>query len=178
LKTAVSASAGGAFSGIEVAFKASTDYQQIESGSTNSSEKFTKSTAVCQVYSANVQGYTPPPFSDNFLRGVDEVTSLPYNETNLPAYRRFIDSFGTHYIRRADFGGMFGEQSTFSSSAWAKYQATKLDIKAEASASAFGATAALSVMTSVQRERVRKAVYLLNFLYYKNGDWLEIKTYL
>jgi hypothetical protein len=143
------------FAGWGAAFKASFDYQEVERGASNYSQKFTKATAVCEVYCAQILSFTPPALSENFRSGVDQVLSLPYDDkANLPLYKRFFDAFGTHVITAARMGGSFGEQSTFTSEAWNRYHQTGTDIFAEASASAFGASGAASAMSSEQREKV------------------------
>ena len=154
LKTAVK----GSLSGWGAAFKASFDYQSVDRGSSNYSEKFTKSTAVCEVYCSQILTFTPPPLSENFLSGVDQVLTLPYNNDSLPNYRRFLGAFGTHVITAARMGGSFGEQSTFSSSAWARYHMSGFDVSAEASASAFSVSGAASAMSSQQREQACKTL--------------------
>eukprot|EP01126_Amoeba_proteus_P037373 TRINITY_DN3855_c0_g2_i16.p1 TRINITY_DN3855_c0_g2~~TRINITY_DN3855_c0_g2_i16.p1 ORF type:complete len:598 (-),score=114.17 TRINITY_DN3855_c0_g2_i16:1654-3270(-) len=134
------------------AFKGSYDYQKVEKGTSQYNQKFTKSTAVCEVYCAQIQTFTPPPLTNDFMKGVSVVLEKPY-PSNIPLYQKFIKSFGTHVIMAVRMGGMFGEQSTFASDAWTKYLQSSSDISAEASASAFGASAAASTMTKEQQEQ-------------------------
>jgi hypothetical protein len=93
--------------------------------------------------------------SDGFIRAVDDVLGLPYNAENRAEYRRFFDAFGTHVIKQARMGGTFGEQSTFTSSAWSRLQQHSTNIAAEASAAAKWMSAAASVMREDERRMVR-----------------------
>jgi hypothetical protein len=128
LRTVVKAS----FNAWVVAFSASRDYKRVESGTANDSERFVKSTAICEVYCAQILRFDPPPFSNGFARAVGEVLSLPYNAENRANYRRFFDAFGTHVIMAARLGGTFGEQSTFTSSDWSQLRQESTNIMAAA----------------------------------------------
>jgi hypothetical protein len=150
LKTAVKAS----FNSWRGAFSASRDYKRVVSGTTNSSERFTKSTAVCEVYCAQILRFDPPPFSDGFNRAVGQVLSLPYNAANRAAYRRFFEAFGTHVVQEARLGGTFGEQNTFTSSDWSRLREESTNILAEASAAAKLRSVGGSVMREEERKRV------------------------
>jgi hypothetical protein len=149
LKTAVKAS----FNSWRGAFSASRDYKRVVSGTTNSSERFTKSTAVCEVYCAQILRFDPPPFSDGFNRAVGQVLSLPYNAANRAAYRRFFEAFGTHVVQEARLGGTFGEQNTFTSSDWSRLREESTNILAEASAAAKLRSVGGSVMREEERKR-------------------------
>jgi hypothetical protein len=151
LRTVVKAS----FNAWVVAFSASRDYKRVESGITNSSERFMKSTAVCEVYCAQILRFDPPPFSDGFNRAVAQVLSLPYNAENRASYRRFFEAFGTHVVKQARLGGTFGEQNTFTSLDWSRLRQESTNIMAEASFAAKWGSGAGSAMRESDRRRVR-----------------------
>ena len=51
-------------------------------------------------------------------------------------YREFLDSFGTHYIKRADMGAIYGQQSMFTQEDWMEMEKIGIDIKLYADYSA------------------------------------------
>ena len=48
-------------------------------------------------------------------------------------YLDFFDEFGTHFVKIAHLGAMYGEQSDISAESWNKMVNTGIDIKASAS---------------------------------------------
>ena len=48
-------------------------------------------------------------------------------------YLHFFDEFGTHFVKKAHLGAMYGEQSEISAKSWNKMVDTGIDIKASAS---------------------------------------------
>ena len=83
-----------------------------------------------------------PPFHRNFIAGLHSLTEN-YNEN---VYRRFIKSFGTHFVSSSTMGAIFGEQSMFTSDSWTYMVQNGWNIGAMASMSAgFSAGIDLSV---------------------------------
>ena len=109
-------------------FSASVDYKNVDSSTKNSKSLFTQTEISCCVYTATLLDYDPPAFSQNFLNAA-KTLSTKYSKT---AYRRFIDSFGTHYVRLANMGATYGQQSEISSSSWKQMQEMNINIKASA----------------------------------------------
>ena len=85
-------------SGWGARFSASADYKHVDSSTKSSKSLFTHSEISCCAYTASVLDYDSPAFSQNFLSGAKSL-STKYDKT---LYRRFIDTFGTHYVRTAN----------------------------------------------------------------------------
>ena len=100
----------------------------MESRSRNSSNFFTHSEVSCCAYSAAVQFYDPPELSKDFTNAIDE---LPENYDK-EQYMEFIESFGTHYIKQADMGALYGQQSQVSSESWGRMTDEEISISASA----------------------------------------------
>ena len=60
---------------------------------------------------------------------------LTFQNYDVEKYRQFINTFGTHYIKEANMGALYGQQSTISSESWGRMVNQDLDISASASAS-------------------------------------------
>eukprot|EP00462_Mataza_sp_D1_P023527 CAMPEP_0175142926 /NCGR_PEP_ID=MMETSP0087-20121206/13106_1 /TAXON_ID=136419 /ORGANISM="Unknown Unknown, Strain D1" /LENGTH=447 /DNA_ID=CAMNT_0016426855 /DNA_START=99 /DNA_END=1439 /DNA_ORIENTATION=+ len=144
LETQTSISGGG----WGAKFSASVDYKRVSDQSSKFKSVFTHSTAQCCGYVAEIEYFTPPALSQNFLTGLSQLPTN-YDEDT---YMQFIGIFGTHYVSKASMGAVFGQQSTFSSKEWSKMLSTGLDIKAAASYSGFGATASGSHETDEQKK--------------------------
>ena len=116
------------FEGWGGSFSASADFKTIATSTKNQSTFFTQSEVSCCAYTASILHYDPPPFTNNFLAGVN---SLPKNYEK-STYREFIKSFGTHYIKEANMGALYGQQSSISSESWGKMveQDIKIDVSA------------------------------------------------
>ena len=115
-------------SGWGARFSASADYKHVDSSTKSSKSLFTHSEISCCAYTASVLDYDPPAFSQNFLNGAKSL-STKYSKTE---YRRFIDTFGTHYVRMANMGATYGQQSEISSSSWKQMEDMDVNIKASA----------------------------------------------
>ena len=115
-------------SGWGARFSASADYKHVDSSTKSSKSLFTHSEISCCAYTASVLDYAPPAFSENFLNGAKSL-STKYDKT---AYRDFIGTFGTHYVRRAHMGATYGQQSEISSSSWKQMEDMDINIKASA----------------------------------------------
>ena len=59
---------------------------------------------------------------------------LTFQKYDVEKYRQFINTFGTHYIKEANMGALYGQQSTISSESWGRMVNQNLDISASASA--------------------------------------------
>ena len=59
---------------------------------------------------------------------------LTLQKYDVEKYRHFINTFGTHYIKEANMGALYGQQSTISSESWGRMVNQDLDISASASA--------------------------------------------
>ena len=100
----------------------------MERSSRNGSNFFTHSEVSCCAYSAAVQFYDPPELSKDFTNAIDE---LPENYDK-ERYMEFIESFGTHYIKQADMGALYGQQSQVSSESWGRMTDEEISISASA----------------------------------------------
>ena len=131
------------------AFSASADYQNVQQNTNNNDNVFTKATATCESYTADILVFAPPPLTEDFKKGVQSLTQ-PYN-TNPGLYALFIAEFGTHSATQVTMGGSFGQQSMMTKSAWTSYSESGSSISAGMKASAFGCTAAVNTMTAQQK---------------------------
>ena len=106
-KTKVSGSGWGA------KFSASSDYKHVQQGVSEHRSFFTHADASCCAYTAEIQTYSKPALHADFAGG---LASLPktYNEEK---YDAFLTAFGTHYVRKATMGALFGQQSEVTSTA-------------------------------------------------------------
>lgn len=135
-------------------FKASRDFQEVTEGTNQEESVFTKSAAYCEVYQASIKRFLPPPLSEEFKMAVS-MLDAPYDSNNPGIYLEFIDYFGTHYFNSVRLGGKFGQQSEIKNSSWTSLSRSSLNIEAAASASAFGASAAISVMSEEQKSMAK-----------------------
>ena len=116
------------FNGWGASFSASVDYKTVSTSTKNESTFVTQSDVSCCAYVTSILHYDPPPLTKNFLTGVN---SLPTNYEK-STYREFINNFGTHYIKDATMGALYGQQSFISSESWGKM--VEQDIKIGVSA--------------------------------------------
>ena len=72
--------------------------------------------------------YDPPELSKDFTNAIDK---LPENYDK-ERYMKFIENFGTHYIKQADMGALYGQQSQVSSESWGKMTDEEISISASA----------------------------------------------
>ena len=63
------------------------------------------------------------------------LTTTYHKNYTVEKYRQFINTFGTHYIKEANMGALYGQQSTISAQSWGRMVNQDLDISASASAS-------------------------------------------
>ena len=60
------------------------------------------------------------------------LTATYHKNYNVEKYRQFINTFGTHYIKEANMGALYGQQSTISAESWGRMVNQDLDIIASA----------------------------------------------
>ena len=116
------------FEGWGASFSASVDYKKVSTSTKNQSTFVTQSDVSCCAYVTSILHYEPPPLSNNFLKGVD---TLPQNFEKKP-YREFIKNFGTHYIKEATMGALYGQRSFVSSESWEKMVEQDINIDVSA----------------------------------------------
>jgi MAC/Perforin domain len=129
-------------------FSASSDYRRVESGTVSSGEMVTQSEASCCAYFGQLSNFDMPKLHSTFLKGLESLTD-EYDES---VYRTFINAFGTHFVSKGFMGALYGEQSLISSEAQAFFKSRELDIRAAASASAFGISVSADVQVNSERE--------------------------
>jgi len=147
LETKVSASGGIP----SASFSASAEFKNIESTEKTHSTFHTMTEVNCCVYTAGIISYDYPEFTNNFKLGLDSL-SEDYHERK---YLDFIREFGTHYIRKANMGALYGEQSSISAESWKKM--LKKGTKIEASAGYSGSfSVSASAMNNDQKEKAEE----------------------
>ena len=64
-------------------------------------------TKTCQLYNIKIAQYLRPKFTQNFIRGLEDLHSTLNQEENVKenAAIKFIKNFGTHFSREVSFGG-------------------------------------------------------------------------
>ena len=64
-------------------------------------------TKTCQLYEIKIAQYLRPKFTQNFIRGLEDLHSTLNQEENVKenAAIKFIKNFGTHFSREVSFGG-------------------------------------------------------------------------
>ena len=105
-------------------FGASAEYKHVLEETHNHSSIFMQTDTTCCAYIASVEKYVHPPFHPNFIGGLESLTE-EYDEQ---VYRDFVDSFGTHYIKDADMGAIYGQQSMFTQDGWMNMERKGIDI--------------------------------------------------
>jgi len=109
-------------------FSASADYKEIKKHIEEEHYLYTSTEVTCCVYVATIKPYKQPEFTDDFKSGVNTLKE-EYNEKT---YDNFIKAYGTHYIKKAHLGAVYGQQSSISKSKWSDLERTEIDIKAAA----------------------------------------------
>ena len=66
----------------------------------------------CAAYKLSMNLFDHPPFSDNFLAGLNFLPNK-YDESSAGMFNMFISSFGTHVVTQLISGGRWGWQSEF-----------------------------------------------------------------
>jgi hypothetical protein len=155
-----------------VAFSASSDYKRIASGTSKLEETFTESVATCVLYSVKMARYAAPSFTPGFLNGMMSLPTVYDNKTSWE-FHMFIETFGTHVMHGADFGGQWGQLSRFTKTEWSSILESELNVYSSAS---FSALLSAGVDTDTESE-VTDAVTFSNTaedqkLYNKGGEYM------
>ena len=116
------------FGGWGASFSASVDFKTVAKSTKNQSTFLTQSEVSCCAYTATILPHDPPSFTKNFLSSIDSLPPI-YDKSS---YREFINDFGTHYIKEANMGALYGQQSSISSESWGKMvqQGINIDVSA------------------------------------------------
>merc|ERR1719401_3360630 len=131
LKLSISAQLPGWNSSFLEPFSASSDYKDVEEETTKHSFVYTEASARTTVYQLMSQPNQPPQASANFVSGIHALP-LNYSDENASAFTFFIDTFGTHVMYGAQFGGIWGQTSKFTRTAWKKLTQDLKDVVAAA----------------------------------------------
>ena len=134
-------------SGIGASFSASADYKHVEEETSSGENLFVQSEASCCAYTAKLHTFTPPPFHPNFLAALETLTE----KYDAAVYRKFIRSFGTHYLKKATMGSVFGQQSELTAESWSKMVQDGVSVGASAGFSGYGVTAAASQQVTKEK---------------------------
>jgi len=106
-------------------FGASLDYNHVHEETTNHTNIFVGLDTSCCAYTASIQKYAAPNFTQNFLNALQTLTD-DYDEN---IYMSFISSFGTQYVKRATLGATYGEQSEYTYDSWLDLESKQIDVK-------------------------------------------------
>ena len=136
--------------GVKARFSASTDYEKTKNVLETATSTMVQSEAACTVYETFIQAFNPPPFSDNFIAGL-QLLPEEYDED---VYYTFLEEFGTHYVTSASMGAMYGEQSFVSESGVRELEKQGLTLSASAKASGYGSSLEASGMVSEETEKL------------------------
>lgn len=150
LSVDVSLGIQGAYGPADMAFKASVSYNSMSREISNNKKVFVTSTAKCVVYSAAQHNYDKPSVSSNFVKGVHSLTD------DIHAYHRFLDTFGTHYIKSIKMGSKYGFSSKFDQTSYSKMVKEGLNVGVEAAVSASKFAVELGVKVDKQKEENNK----------------------
>ena len=110
LSAHVSVSATGSLGIVKGSFSASSDYSKMKKQISSNSKIFIKSEATCLVYEALIQLYNPPKLTKNFANAVKRLAAGSMSCV------RFLESFGTHYVKQVDFGSRYAKIQEISKS--------------------------------------------------------------
>jgi len=154
LENKVSASVGASYGGFSAAFSASASFKEVQERTSKTSSKFTQSAATCCSYLSQLLNYDKPPLTDNFINALKVLNEQPAEfAKSQGAYFDFIQTFGTHYIREATLGALFGQQSEISNEAWTSMKESGRSISAEAEASGYGVAVSAGYMNDKQKKQ-------------------------
>ena len=134
-------------------FSASVGWHHVNEMTEGGGNLFTMSEIQCCVYQSEMFEFLRAPFHGNFIAGLH---FLP-EEYDADKYRRFIEAFGTHYVKKSKMGAIYGEQSMISSESWTYMTEQGWNISLMASMSA-GFTAGIN-MTLDYNETERETFY-------------------
>ncbi|CAB9518071.1 MAC Perforin domain containing protein [Seminavis robusta] len=141
LEAKAKVSGSSSFGAIKGEFSASAGYKEAKERFGSNHETSTTSEVSCCVYQAELESFKLPPYSSNFVTAVNKLVAVFNNNLNLvPWIRKFVDEFGTHFVKKVTMGSIYGEQTFISSSDMKSMLSQGINIELAASASgAFGA---------------------------------------
>jgi hypothetical protein len=84
---------------VESSFSVSNEYKRVEQSTTNEHSLVIEAGAKCEAYSLDMPQFTSLPLSDDFRHGVLDAIA------GRISWQRVIDTFGTHYVTSAIYGG-------------------------------------------------------------------------
>ena len=108
------------------------------------------SKAQCTVFDAALEDYSFPKFTANFETGVATLAD------DINAYYRFINAFGTHYMRQMKMGSRYSVFYKFNEDGYSRLLKEGISIEASASYSAEGVTGSVSSRTDKEKEMASK----------------------
>ena len=135
----------------KVRFSASVGYKTVSEGSRQHQRIYTSARAKCIKYQLSVNyPHVPITVTDDFAAA---VLSLPLLRDD-QAYKRFIDTFGTHFTSRVTMGAKMVIRSEFDQLALARMEQNGLNVEVGAKLSFLNvASGGLAVETSSKRQQ-------------------------
>lgn len=160
----------GSFKG---AFSLSAEYAQAEERFNEKHESSTCAEVSCCVYQAELSTYDLPPFSDGFAAALEALAANPDENK-----AQFVQEFGTHYVKQATMGSLFGEQTYFTTDAWMAMAEQSINVELAASASGLYVSGNLeaaldysqSQMNTFRSSAEKRSVYARGAKPPANGD--------
>lgn len=132
------------------AFSASVSYEHRTEFTKEKSEVFTDAFAMCKIYEAG-WGFNEFPLSSTFRSG---VLSIAPSDTE--GWYRFIEYFGTHYLRKAKWGAKEVQESMITKQSVETLESQNIKVSTEAKASFDIATGAIKVESESEKEKREK----------------------
>ena len=115
-------------SGFDARFSASLDYKRVEDHTEKDSKLFIHSEISCCSYVASLSVFDLPPFTENFKNGLKSLSK----EYDVKKYRSFVDVFGTHFVKTATMGAIYGQQSEITHKSWTRMVDSDMNIDTSA----------------------------------------------
>ena len=147
LQSSIEASLG--VEGEYLGFSASlnVDYKQMCKSMSEYDKMYMMNEAECSIYKTHVKQYDPPKLSVDFMNGLKEIDGLSWNSRK-KEFRKFIDSFGTHYIKETLMGSRYTYILETSNSKYNSMVEKGFNMSAEAS---YSAIVSLSVKATLNK---------------------------
>jgi hypothetical protein len=136
LATRATVSGKAARWGVSARFSASAEYDTAKNELSKATSTMVQSEVECTVYQTSIQKFNPPPFSANFLIGLQTLTE----NYDADVYNDFLNAFGTHYVISTSMGAIFGEQSFVSDSSIRELESRGFTLETSAKVSGYGAS--------------------------------------
>lgn len=153
LSTKVRYHASAAIKIFQASFSASVDYEQLSERINEQSQIATASEASCCVYEAELSAFATPAFHPTFLGA---LAALP-EQYDVAIYRKFVREYGTHYVKKATMGALYGQQSFLTWEKRFELERQKIDVNVAAEASVLSlAQGGWSVDTGISSEAVKQ----------------------